>query len=185
MTVTSPIPVPLSIISAHYGFSTGTAQAQVAIGKQHFAQQTPSGQGQYWFLVIDRSNLNVVYNQMQAAWDQAPPIQQFNNPNYILVVATLAVGFNHQPQGALFKFLDLNGAGRQLRRIDQLAQQFGCGSLGTFGYALVSVLGDLNQPGYELSDVNGPAWAPILTVQLMPFQVSGGVLYTPVELSNA
>lgn len=185
MTVTAPIPVPLSIISAHYGFSSGTATANIAIGKQHYTQSTPSGQGQYWFLVVDRSNLNVVYNQLQAAWDQAPPIQQYNNPNYILIVATLAVGFNHQPQGALFKFLDLNGAGRQLRRIDQLAQQFGCGSLGTFGYALVGVLGDLNQPGFELSDVNGPAWSPILTVQLMPFSTPSGPVYTPVELSNA
>lgn len=178
-------PVPLSVISARWGVSNGNSQAQIAIGKNVLIQNTPSGQGRYWFVVIDRSNLNVVYNQLQAACDQAPPIQQYNNTNHILVVATLDVGFNNQPQGALFKFLDLNGAGRQLRRIDQLAQQFGCGSLGTFGYALVGVLGDLDQPGFELSDATGPAWSPILTVQLMPFDTPSGAVYTPVELSNA
>ncbi len=100
-------------------------------------------------------------------------------------MATMGVGLNNQPQGDLFKFLDLNGAGRQLRRINQVAQQFNCSSLGTFGYALVGTLGDMNQPGFEVSQISMPPVGPILTCQLMLTEIDGQNYYTPVDLSNA
>lgn len=175
---------PLSVISCQWS-SSGTAYAKIGIGNNILSQQAPASQHNFWFVVIDRTNLNVVYNALQQAPDQVPPIAQFNDTNHILVVATLSIGLNNQPQGPLFKFLDANGAGRQLRRIEQLAVQFNCGSLGTYGYALVGVLGNGNVPGFEASQVAGNSTGPILTVQLMPFQTPTGVLYTPVDLSDA
>ena len=86
----------------------------------------------------------------------------------MLVVATLGVGLNNVPQGDLFKFLDANGGGRQLRRVEQVGMQLNCGSLGTFGYALVGVLGNLNVPGFEGSMLANNGTGPILTVQLLP-----------------
>ena len=156
---------------------------QIAIGTNVLTQQ-PS-QGGYWFVVIDRGSLAVVYNQMQAAPNVAPNIGNFNNTNYILVVATLGVGLNNVPQGALFNFLDVNGGGRELRRVEQVGMQLNCGSLGTFGYALVGVLGNLNVPGFEGSWLATSGTGPILTVQLMPIVVDGKTVYTPVDLSNA
>lgn len=157
--------------------------SQIGIGSNILTQQ-PKSQG-YWFVVLDRSNLNVVYNQLQSAPNVAPNLGAYNSSNYILIVATLGVGLNNQPQGDLFNFLDLNGAGQQLRRVEQIAVQFNCGSLGTFGYALVGVLGNQNQPGFEASQIATAGVGPILTVQLMPFQVNGQTMYTPVQLSNA
>ncbi|MCB1605560.1 MAG: hypothetical protein KDI71_01090 [Xanthomonadales bacterium] len=155
---------------------------QMAIGKTVLNQQpTQSG---YWFVVLDRRNLSVVYNQFQTANDVAPNIGNYNTSDYLLIVATTGVGLNRQPQGPLFKFLDLNGAGRELRRIDQVAVQLNCGSLGTFGYALVGVLGDMNMPGFEASQITNPNTGPILTIQLVPVDVNGTNYYTPVALSN-
>lgn len=172
--------VPLSVVST---LNTQYHWATIGIGP-NILSQTPQ-QGCYWFVVIDRRNLNVVYNQTQPSGSTVPNIAPYNTTDYILVVATLGVGLNNQPQGALFDFLDVNGAGRQLRHVDQMARQFGCGSLGTFGYALVSVLGNLDQPGFELSQITNPGTGPFLTVQLMPINVGGQVYFTPVALSDA
>jgi len=114
-----------------------------------------------------------------------PSLGGYNDSNHILVVATLGLGLDRQPQGALFNFLDVNGAGRQLLDPSQLATQIGCGSLGTFGYALVGVLGNQNQPGFEASSVAASPTGPIVTVQLLPVTVQGQTLYTPIQLSDA
>lgn len=176
--------VPLSIISAAAMNSFG-AYATIAVGNSVLRQNVQPGHASYWFVVLDRSNLNVVYNQLQTAPDQAPGLGAYNDTNHILIVATLGLGLDRQPQGALFKFLDVNGAGMQLRRIEQLATQIGCGSLGTFGYALVGLLGNQNQPGFEASSVAASPTGPIITVQLLPVTVQGQTLYTPIQLSDA
>jgi len=174
--------IPLSVVSSVYSPSHWL---QIAIGKNVMQPQPPPTTQGYWFVVLDRRTLQVVFNQFQASGNVAPNIGGFNTTDYMLVVSTTGVGLNNQPQGDLFKFLDLNGAGRQLRHIDQIAAQFNCGSLGTFGYALVSVLGNLNQPGFELSQISNPNTGPFLTVQLMSTVIAGVTYYTPIELSNA
>ncbi len=176
----SNTPVGLTVVSS---LSNQFFFTQMAIGSNVLSQQ-PKQSG-YWFVVLDRSDLSVVYNEFQTANDVAPNIGSYNSSDYILVVASAGVGLNRQPQGPLFKFLDLNGAGRELRRVDQVAVQLNCGSLGTFGYALVGVLGDMNMPGFEASQITNPATGPILTVQLAPVDVNGKTVYTPVALSNA
>ncbi len=177
MTDTS---VPLSIVSC-----TGNTSyfSQMAVGSS-LLQQQPD-RWAYWFVIIDRGSLQVVYNQLHTAANTVPNLSQFDNSDHILAFSSIGVGLNNQPQGDLFKFLDLNGAGRELRRVSQLAVQFNCGSLGTFGYALVGILGEQNLPGFEVSQFAAPATGPILTVQLMPANINGKTIYTPVQLSNA
>ena len=172
--------VPLTVVSS---LATNYHYGQIAIGDNTLTQEPDSWA--YWFVVVDRTTLKVVYNELQSSANTAPDIGSANSADNLLIVATIGVGLNNQPQGDLFKFLDLNGAGRQLRRIDQVAQQLGCGSLGTFGYALVGTLGDQNQPGFEVSQITAPASGPVLTCQLMPNEIDGQTCYTPVELSNA
>lgn len=172
--------VPLTVVSA---LNTNFFFSQIAIGDNILSQEPKSWA--YWIVVLDRSNLKVVYNQLHTSPNTAPDIGSLNDSNHLLIVATMGVGLNRQPQGDFFKFLDLNGAGRQLRRVSQVAEQLNCGSLGTFGYALVGTLGDLNTPGFEASQITAPPTGPILTCQLMPNQIGGQTFYTPVELSNA
>jgi hypothetical protein len=172
--------VPLTIISSQ---NTQYLYATIGIGKNILTQHPP--QRGYWFVVLDRSNLNVVYNQVQTAPNVAPNLGSYNTADYILLVATIGTGLDVQPQGDLFNFLDVNGGGRELRRIEQVSLQFGCGTMGTFAYALAGILGNQNQPGFEASLLSSPNIGPILTIQLMPFQVGGKTVYTPVQLSNA
>jgi hypothetical protein len=172
--------VPLTVVSTTYN---QVYWAQIGIGKNILTQQPK--QWAYWFVALDRSNLNVVYNQLQSTANVAPNLGNYNTPDYILIAATLGVGLNNTPQGALFTFLDLNGGGRQLRRVEQVGMQLGCGSLGTFGYALVGVLGNLDTPGFEGSALTSSENGPILTVQLLPTVVGGKTVYTPIDLSNA
>lgn len=174
--------VPLSVASSP---NTQFLWASIAIGKNVLVQQSPSSGRAYWFVVIERGSLQVVYNQLQKAPNVAPNLGPYNTSDYILIVATLGLGLDVTPTGDLFNFLDFNGAGRELRRIEQIAQQFGCGTMGTFGYALVGVLGNQNLPGFEASNVVGTNFGPVLTIQLMPFIIQGKTIYTPVQLSDA
>jgi len=178
----SPPNVPLTVNS---NTNNNFFYAQMGIGKTGLHQQQQSGGGYYWFVVINRHTLAVEYNQIQTQPNVVPNIGALNSVDHILIVATMGVGLNNPPQGPLFQFLDQNGGGRELRRIEQIATQFNCGSLGTFGYALVSVLGNLNLPGFEMSQVGSGAVGPILTIQLMPTEVNGVTTYTPIQLSNA
>ncbi len=159
---------PLSIASSTFN---NLFFGQIAIGNNVLSQQINTGGGYYWFVVINRSTLKVEYNQVQTANNVAPNIGALNTNDHILVVATLGVGLNVPPQGALFDFLDQNGGGYHLRRVDQFGQQFNCGSWGTFGYALCSVLGNQNLPGFEDSSLGNGTPGPFLTIQLMPKHV--------------
>ncbi|MBK8283835.1 MAG: hypothetical protein IPK97_02565 [Ahniella sp.] len=155
--MSTPANTALSVVSCQWS-SSNTSYAMIGIGNTILNQQAPTNSPSFWFVVIARTNLNVVYNALQTAPDQVPPISQYNDSNHILVVATLSIGLNNQPQGALFAFLDVNGAGAQLRRIEQLAVQFNCGSLGTYGYALVGVLGNGNIPGSKRARLQARSW---------------------------
>lgn len=181
--MSQPLPnVPVSIASSTFN---NIYFGQMAIGQNVLSQQLNTGGGYYWFVVINRSTLAVEYNAVQTQNDVVPKIGALNTADHILLVATLGVGLNVPPQGPLFDFLDANGGGYELRRVDQFAQQFNCGSWGTFGYALVCVLGNQNQPGFEASAIGASATGPFLTIQLMPTVIGGQTIYTPVQLSNA
>jgi hypothetical protein len=179
--MSTPLPVPLTVVAS---LGNQYYWGQIAIGKNVLTQQ-PSGPG-FWFLVLDRSTLAVVANLYQPA-DQSstvPNLSAYNDTNHILIVNTLGVGLNNTPQGALFKFIDQNGGGRQLRRVEQVGMQLNCGSLGTYAYAMVGVMGNLDLPGFENSQISQPAVGPILTLQLLPMDVNGQTVYTPAELSG-
>ena len=79
--------VPLSVVSSR---DTQFLWASIAIGKNVLVQQSPSTGRAYWFVVIERSSLNVVYNQLQKAPNVAPNLGAYNTSDYILIVATLA-----------------------------------------------------------------------------------------------
>ena len=169
--------VPLSVASTLY---TGSYFAEVAIGNDKY---TTDKQG-YWFLVVDRSTLKVVENINHTSNTTVPALGH-NTADYILIVATAGVGLDKTPQGDFFKFIDLNGGGRELRRVEQIGRQFNCGYFGTFGYTLVGILGNQNKPGFELSQISNGGSGPFLAVTLIATTVNGKKIYTPTSLSNA
>ena len=169
--------VPLSVASTLH---TGSYFAQVAIGNDRYSTDK---QG-YWFLVVDRSTLKVVENINQTS-NTTPPTLSHNTADYILIVATAGLGLNQTPQGDFFKFIDLNGGGRELRRVEQIGRQFNCGHFGGFGYTMAGILGNQNQPGFELSQISGSGSGPFLALTLIATTVNGKTIYTPTSLSNA
>jgi hypothetical protein len=173
--------VPLSVIANVV--TNGTAF--VGVGNQKYSQGGQGAPRGLWFLILDNSTLKPVYNALWTQVDTVPPIQQWNDSNHIMIVASNAMGLNSQPVGNLFTFLDVNGAGAKLRGIAQIAAQFNCGYLGTYGYALVGTLGNQNIPGFEASAPTGgnPA-SPVLTLALMPITINGTTTYSPVALSD-
>lgn len=157
----------------------------VAMGTQSFGppgNPTPAG---YWILVIDRTALKVVYNQVQTSYDTAPDLGAFNTDDYFMIVAAIAVTLNNIPQGDFFTFLNANGAGPQLARLEQINTQLGCGTVGSFSYVLISILG-LGQealPGIEVSSIdNFNTKGVIVTASLIGTVVNGQTIYSPVIL---
>lgn len=181
--------VPVSIACTSYAVSPNINYlCEMAIGPTHLTQQTTHGNGGFWFVVLNRTTLAVEYNQVQPASSNnvVPNIGTLNTSDHLLLMGTPGVGLDNPPQGALFDFLDKNGAGYHLRRVEQFAQQFNCGSWGTYTYVLCSVLGDGNSPGFEdctLAKENPEG--PFLTIQLMPISINGQTSYTPINLANA
>ena len=170
--------VALSVVSSLH---TGNFYAQVAIGKE----VTSNDKQGYWFVVVDRSTLKIVDSINQTANNTVPNLGTHNTADHILIVATAGVGLDKTPQGDLFKFIDVNGGGRELRRVEQIGRQFNCGHYGTFGYAMVGILGSQNKPGFELSEISGSRSGPFLALSLIPTKIGTKTIYTPATLSNS
>jgi hypothetical protein len=171
--------VPLSVVSSLH--LQGNYSADIAVGKTKY-NTTQHG---YWFVVLDRYTLKVVDNINQTSRNTVPNIGTHNTPDHILIVATAGVGLNNTPQGDLFNFIDKNGGGRELRKVEQIGTQFNCGSYAAFGYTLVGILGNQNKPGFELSQLNAPPYGPFLALTLVPTTIGTKTIYTPQALSNS
>jgi hypothetical protein len=174
-------PVPMSVKSpmdTTYQITLAVGDAQVEIPDRKA--------NSYWIVVIDRTTLKPVYNQVHTNPDTAPDIGPYDADNYMLVVCSVALGTGYVPQGAFYDFLYGAGAGTQLDRIVQVNQQIGCGEVGKMSYILVGLLGPgrPNTPGIELAQTEYYASGPILTIQLIPADISGTVVYTPSRMGN-
>ncbi len=168
--------VPLTAMS-----STETnGSYQVVIGADDLAPPSRP-ENNYWFVVVDLSNLSVVANELSASNDSVPaPVLKFaGNPDYMLVMMTVAVYAGSIPQGSLTEFLQEAGAGTQLRRLEQAISQLGTGVLGPVSYILASTLD--TSDGFEEMSLDGQS---VLTLELVPVDVGGQTRYTPVSLSD-
>jgi len=156
----------------------------VQIGEQSYGPPN-SGTAGYWILVVDRVALKPVFNQVQTSYDTAPNIGAYDPDGYFMIVSAIGVTLNNAPQGDFYNFLVANGAGMQLSRIEQINDQIGCGSIGSFGYALISVLGLGSDPppGIEVSSINNTdLLGVVVTASLIGTVVNGQTIYSPVIL---
>lgn len=136
---------------------------------------------QYWFVVIDRKTLKVVFNHVQTSGTTVPAgLKPFDNDQHILAFLSYNVLTLNVPQGKLYDFLLARGGGVQLRRLAQIVHDLGCGQIINVSYTLVSVLGS-DTLGFEL----GYRRNQIITLKLLATAVPGqGTWYTPVTLPN-
>jgi hypothetical protein len=174
--------VPLSVIAvpaANYFFA-------VAIGTKKYLAPAPKDNS-YWFSVYDRSTLDQVFSYVQTANGDAVPADlsgKFNTEQYLLVVTTCGLLSAYVPAGKLFSFLVDNGAGVALKRLTQVYQQFGCGSLGRVSYAMVGQLGP-GLPAHPNLEVSSFTQSSLyLEVTLIGVTIGGKVFYTPAPLTQ-
>lgn len=176
-------PLPLTITAPN----DPTFPAQMVIGSDSlYLKEKPGPYGGYWFVVIDRKSLKVVYNQFSASSDKAPEIGEYDSSDYILLLSTAGLGTGEVPQGALYDFLYDNGGGRELKRIVQLNNTLGCGTWGWVSYILVGVLGPGRPgiPGIERSNIEYSSAAIVMTAELVPMKIGDEVIYSPSPLGN-
>ncbi|MFC5050125.1 hypothetical protein ACFPK9_05840 [Rubritalea spongiae] len=182
-------PVAFSVRSQAYG-SHSPALLIIGAGSSAITYKAPSApQSGLWFAVIDRTTLEMPLSIIHADNTTVPSaIQPYLDDKYILVVASVSLSMLDTPQGELFKFLDKYGAGRGLRRMINIATQFGCGSYGFMSYTLVNTLfppeGQGPAVGFERVDTEMNVSA-LLTIELRDIDVSeAGKLWTPTSLSD-
>lgn len=177
------IEVPLTIVS-----SPGSNYRMMAgIGDVSYGPPSDPPQNSYWFSVYDRITLKPVYNVLQTGNADTVPADlsgKFNTPQYMLVVGTFGLMSAFAPAGALHAFLVDNGAGIELKRLNQLFHQVGCGSLGYVSYAMAGVLGPgaPSNPSVEACQISSSI--PVyLTATLIGVVVPSGTTYTPYPLT--
>ena len=142
----------------------------------------PYTNNSFWFLILDRTTLQVVFNVVQQSNTTLPAgIEQYNDPRYLLIVATTSLSTLRVPQGPLYAYLLDNGASAALKRLEQISAQLNCGEIGTLAYCLVDILGESSSLGLEAGAYDGIG--PVMTLQLMPVVTSGTTYWTPITLS--
>jgi len=164
--------VPLTIQCCVYNNYGNT----VAIGSNtlQIGYTTPN---LYWALVVDLTDLSVVQNFTFSDNSDVPaqlaPYE--NNSKYMLILSTMQLSSINLPVGNFYNFLVSQGAGKELRRIEQIYAALNCGTWGNLGYTLVTVLD--GNPGVDYSAYNQDAF--ISTLELVPVQVGSGIMYSP------
>jgi len=154
--------------------------AKIVLGSES-VQIPQKKMNSYWIVIVDRSSLKILYNKVITDSDAAPDISGFDKDENMMIVAAIGLGTGYVPQGAFYDFLYQAGAGAGLRRLVQVNQQIGCGEIGWLGYILVGLLGPGRPalPGIEMAEVTYNGAGPVMTVELVPTEISGSVIYTP------
>lgn len=154
--------------------------ARLVIGAKGYYGPSNAQANSYWFVVVDLNSLAVVVNEVHAADDQIPPsVQPYDgNPQYLLILTSLALRTDNVPQGALYDFLKKAGAGPMLSRAEQINEQLGTGSIGQMSYILAATLSPADDKGFEEFSFTD---FTIMTFSLMPVTVDGQTTYTPIQ----
>jgi len=176
------IEVPLSIVSA----SSSNSNSVVVIGKQQYYPPSVRDNS-YWFSVYDRTSLAQVYSHVQADNADTVPADlsgKFDTTQYFLVVATRSLQSAYAPAGKLYSFLVDNGASTELKKLVQVYQQVGCGSLGIVSYSMAGTLGPgtPSHPRVELSRIASQG-SLFLEATLVGTPVNNATIYSPFPLT--
>jgi hypothetical protein len=169
--------VPLTIQTVQNSNNDGT----IVIGSNTLNLSYSTYSNVYWAVVLDRSDLSVKANFTFSDNSNVPSqLQPFlGNTQYVLILTTQSLSTTNLPQGALYSFLTSEGAGTELKRIEQIYEALNCGTWGWVNYCFVGVLGNANTISFEYSSYENTL---LSTLYFFPVGFGSGVLYTPAEL---
>lgn len=140
----------------------------------------------YWVVIFDRTNLQTpVVNEVYQAKNNSTIPANFKKYNdkeqYFFFFIANNMSTLHTPQGELFDFLIYNGAGRELRRLEQIHTALGCGSIGHMNYVLTNIFKDSDNSGFEEGDFRNDI---IMTLRLLEIEIDGKIWYEPANLEH-
>jgi hypothetical protein len=171
--------VPLTIQAAE----TYNYYSQIVIGSLRLSPPKSATTSFYWIVVLDRADLSVEANFTFTSNDTVPPLITpfIEGSQYIMILTTQQLGTDRLPTGAFYQFLQSQGAGVHLTRLEQIYEALNCGTWGNAAYTYVCILDkDPQTSGFEFSDIY--QFGQVITMQFIPFQVGQGVLYSPALL---
>lgn len=177
--------VPLTL-QTMISYSNNSYFSAMGIGKTGLNQQVtvaPATLGYYWIVLLDRSDLSVKLNFTFQANNAIPSqLAPFisSQGQYILILTTIGLSSSNLPTGDFYNFLIKEGAGAQLKTLEQIYAAFNCGTWGRFGYTMVTVLDGENSGSFEFSAITG--WAMVSTLLFQPVQVGSQTIYTPIAI---
>lgn len=173
LTVTSPI---------HDGGKSGIYIGTEAELQRYYPGKVETHKSSYWFVAIDRKTLKIAYEVVLTDNTTVPAEfkegGEYNNVEHILVFSTMFMSTLDVPQGELYDFLMVNGAGGKLQRLEQIFLQLNCGTYGHMAYSLVDLMG-FPGSGIEEGSFRG---STVSTLSLLGQEVDGHMLYTPIPL---
>lgn len=139
---------------------------------------------QYWMVIFDRKTLKVVENFIFTDNSTVPSqVSAYdNNPEYFYVLTTHNMQTNNLPVGAFYKWLRAEGSGVELSRIEQAAGALNCASWSMISYTLVDIFGPKTANTFEFSNLTKKEM--INTLELMPLDIGGQTMYSPVSISE-
>ncbi len=153
---------------------------ELYVGKKKYFGPS-KGVNQFWWVGL---NLNdpagaPVFEDVSSDNTSVPSVvsAQAGNPDVFLCFAFFQVFASHLPTGPLYQFLISIGAGKQLRRLEQIVAQSGSNLLDGAAYNLAATLLENDEPGFEVLDMNSD---PIMTFEFMPVDINGKTIYAPV-----
>ena len=182
MAQQNPATVPLTVSSSQ---AVGTDVA-VVIGSNYVTPPS-NWPNSYWYLVVDRTTLQVVVNLASPDPADVPAAvsSYANNSQYMLIFLSGGITINMVPQGALYQFLVSSGASTQLARLEQINLALSCGIFARMSYVLVGQMASGSGSGFEASSlIQSDSLGALLTLQLLPVVIDGVIYYTPVELGE-
>jgi hypothetical protein len=169
--------VPLTIYS---GIAPGNHANRIVIDKNSIHPANTQMSNCYWAVVVSRKDLSVLVNITFQSNSTIP--SEFTgyagNDDYVLILTTISLGSDNLPTGAFYNFLIQHGAGKELKRLEQIYAALNCGSIGSMGYSLVTVFDQ------TLGIEHASCTEKILlsTLEFTPMNINNQVIYTPISL---
>ncbi len=169
--------IPLTLAGGY-----GSSVVELIIDEtKHFSSRADNT---FWFVVLDLTNpTGKPLCAIESSSNTEVPKEVESlaaKDNTLLCFSFMNVFANHMPAGPLYTFLRNVGSGRELHRIEQIVEQTGSSFMDVASYQLVATLDPNDEPGFE--ELNWTHSA-ILTCELMPIEVAGHTVYSPVQLS--
>lgn len=166
---TTPVPSPTYVPVTAFSNKAGvTGWPSLRIGDQAELNSSAVG-SHFWWVVVDltvSSNLQVVVNTTSTDTTSVPSeVAKYvgSESHFLFFICCEQMTFN-LPTGKLASTLHDIGAKSELRRLEQVIEQIGTGSVSEWAYILAATMDTKDAGGFEVNDNFNPA---LLTMQFM------------------